>query len=135
MNDEQAAAVLAATLRAEGLTWVDIVARMQQRFDLPAVTAFRLAHSWTQAQAAAEWNRRWPDDSKSARNFGFWEAYPGPDGYPPSRHVLRRLAELYACSVADLVTSDGDFRHLDEAPWPRQTDTGHRSTIRTTRSP
>ena len=68
----------------------------------------RLAHGWAQADAAAAWNQRWPDDPKTFKNISYWENWPGRTGYAPSLAVLDRLAELYECNVADLLAGWGE---------------------------
>ena len=68
---------------------------------------------WSQGQAADHWNARWPDDPKSFKNFSYWELWPASTGHAPSLDVLARLAELYECGVADLVSDCPDFCHTD----------------------
>ncbi|TQM16116.1 hypothetical protein [Pseudonocardia kunmingensis] len=68
----------------------------------------RLAHGWTQAITAQEWNRRWPDDPKTFKNISYWENWPSPTGHMPSLLVLDRLAQLYGCAVSDLVAGWGE---------------------------
>ncbi|MBV9031796.1 MAG: hypothetical protein JO364_16130, partial [Pseudonocardiales bacterium] len=80
-----------------------------------ARVAFRLAHTWSQRQAADEWNRRWPDDPKTFKNFSYWEIWPSATGYAPSLYVLTKLAQLYECNISDLVIDLPGFRHHDSA--------------------
>jgi hypothetical protein len=47
------------------------------------------------------------------KNFSYWEVWPAASGYAPSLVVLDRLAELYECSVGDLLADVGDHRALD----------------------
>ena len=89
---------LVRALRAEGRSWVDVAKVLRQRYHVNARIAFRYAHSWSQRQAADEWNKRWPDEPKTFKNFSYWEQWPGSTGYGPSydnlsRHVYR---ESYA---------------------------------------
>ncbi|GAA1574624.1 MULTISPECIES: helix-turn-helix domain-containing protein [Kribbella] len=77
--------------------------------------AFRLAHGWSQREAAEQWNQRWPDEPKTFKNLSYWEQWPAATGYTPSLDVLSRLAQLYQCSVADLVVDVADFREMDSA--------------------
>jgi len=43
---------------------------------------------WSQSQVAEEWNRRWPDDLKTFKNFSYWELWPARTGHAPSLDVL-----------------------------------------------
>jgi hypothetical protein len=105
--------LVAAGLRVQGRTWVEIAAVLRQRPGVNARVALRLAHGWSQRQAAEQWNRRWPDDPKTFKNLSYWEVWPAPSGYAPSLAVLDRLAQLYQCSVGDLLADVGDHRALD----------------------
>ncbi|MGH3518855.1 MAG: hypothetical protein ACRDQ7_15835, partial [Haloechinothrix sp.] len=106
---------LAAELRSAGKTWVEAAEIFQTRFRLNPRVALRSVRGWSQAQAAEEWNRRWPDEPKTFKSFSYWEIWPGKGGYSPSRDNLVRLAEIYECSVADLLADLPSFRHLDSA--------------------
>jgi len=106
---------LALSLRAKGLTWNDIAAVFRARWNLSAMVAMRLAHGWSQRDAADAWCKQWPDDPKTFKNFSYWEVWPARTGYAPSLPVLMRLAELYECAVTDLLADVGDFRDRDEA--------------------
>lgn len=111
----QEQALLSKALRAEGHSWAAVAAEIRQRYDVNARVAFRLAHGWSQMQVAEEWCRRWPTNPKTAKNVSYWEQWPATTGYEPSLDVLACLAELYECSVAELVADCADFRHLDPA--------------------
>jgi tetratricopeptide (TPR) repeat protein len=112
---------LAAELRAAGKTWVEVSEEFQAQFRLNPRVAFRSARGWSQAQAADEWNRRWPNEPKTFKNFSYWEIWPGKGGYSPSQDNLARLAEIFECSVADLLADLPSFRHLDYAARPTLT--------------
>jgi hypothetical protein len=101
---------LANALRARGLGWVAIAAALRDRYRVNARVAMRVAHGWSQAEAAAAWNRRWPDEPRTFKNFSYWENWPSPTGYAPSLAVLNRLAELYECDVGDLLVGWGEHR-------------------------
>jgi hypothetical protein len=85
----------------------------RERYHTTMRAALRLAHGWSQREAADRWNARWPADPKTFKNFSYWETWPAATGHAPSLDVLTCLAELYECSVAELLTDCGDFRHLD----------------------
>lgn len=75
---------LAAEQRSAGKTWVEAAEIFQTTFRLNPRVALRLVRGWSQAQAADEWNRRWPDQPKTFKNFSHWEIWPGKGGYSPS---------------------------------------------------
>lgn len=99
---------LANSLRAQGRSWPEIAASLRDRYGLPARVAMRIAHGWSQADAAAAWNEHWPDDPKSFKNISYWETWPSPTGHAPSLSVLDRLATVYECDVVDLVVGWGE---------------------------
>jgi hypothetical protein len=102
-----------ASLRAEGKSWVEIAEALRQRYRFNARVALRYAHGWSQRQAADEWNKRWPDELKSFKMFSYWEMWPSSTGHAPSFDNLSKLAELYECSVSDLLRDLPDFRERD----------------------
>jgi hypothetical protein len=57
-----------------------------------AWVAFRYAHGWSQRRAADEWNKRWPDELKTFKNFSHWESWPGSTGHAPIFDNLSKLA-------------------------------------------
>lgn len=140
---------LARSLRAQGRPWREIAATLRARYGLPARVAMRVAHGWSQADAAAAWNRRWPDEPKSFKNISYWETWPSPTGHAPSLAVLDRLAQVYECDVADLVVGWGEHgpdgcsdtlawqvQHLDLpeftrclADWAQQLPATHRREL------
>src|SRR5262249_10388763 len=86
-----------------------------RRYRVNMRVAYRLAHGWSQRQAAEEWNARWPDEPKTLKNFSYWEVWPSPTGHEPSLDVLAKLAELYEWRVADLLSDLADYRDPDSA--------------------
>lgn len=85
---------LVRSLRAEGASWVQTAAALQQRFRVNARVAFRYAHGWSQRRAADEWNKRWPDELKTFKALSSWELWPSSTGHAPSFDNLSKLAEL-----------------------------------------
>lgn len=112
---------LVAQLRGEGMTWPELAAVFRQRYGVNARVALRLAHGWSQQDAADRWNGLWPDDPKTFKNFSYWERWPSPTGYEPSLGVLAKLAELYHCRIIDLLADSEDFRAQDTAHRARET--------------
>ena len=111
----QARAQLTSELRRAGKTWVEIAEDFALRYRVNMRMALRLAHGWSQRQAADEWNARWPDEPKTLKNFSYWELWPSRTGHEPSLDVLDKLAQLYECGVPDLLSDLADYRHLDAA--------------------
>jgi len=99
-------------LRALGWSYRRIAAHWRQAHGLGSRLAFRVAHGWTQEEAARRWNDRWPATPKTGKSFSYWETWPAPGGRAPSPLTLARLAELYLCRPGDLL--DGvDYGVLD----------------------
>lgn len=114
-NQKQERELLVRSLRSAGSSWVEVAEALRQSYRLNARVAFRYAHGWSQSRAADEWNKHWPDETKTFKNFSHWESWPGPTGHAPTYDNLSKLAELYECSVSDLLVDLPNFRHLDTA--------------------
>src|SRR5918999_5687623 len=98
-SQKQERAQLVRSLRSSGSSWVEVAEALSQSYQLNPRVAFRYAHGWSQDEAADEWNKRWPDELKTFKNFSHWESWPGPTGHAPTYGNLSKLAELYECSV------------------------------------
>ncbi len=112
-SQKQQREYLVRWLRVQGRSWVEVAEVLRQRYRFNARVALRYAHSWSQRQAADEWNRLWPDELKTFKNFSYWEQWPSATGHAPSFDNLSKLAQLYECAVCDLLVDLPDFRHLD----------------------
>jgi hypothetical protein len=101
-------------MREQGWSYRRIAAELQLLHNLNALLAFRLAHGWTQEEAARRWNERWSGDGppKTGKNFSYWEIWPARGGRAPSAATLQRLAELYLCRPGDLLDGE-DFSVFD----------------------
>ncbi|MET9262434.1 hypothetical protein [Amycolatopsis sp. NPDC004079] len=104
---------LSARLRADSKTWAEIAQVFAERYRVNMRTALRLVRGWSQREAANQWNSRWPADAKTDKVFSYWELWPLPTGHAPPLDALCRLAELYECSVADLLADVADHRPAD----------------------
>ncbi len=106
---------LSARLRADGQTWPEIAEAIRSRYRVNARVAMRLAHDWSQREAAERWTSAWPDDPKTLKHFSYWEQWPAETGHEPGLNILANLARLYQCSIGDLLADLGDYRHTDTA--------------------
>lgn len=112
-SQRQVQAERSRELRAAGRTWAEVAADFCDEYGANARAALRLAHGWSQNDVADRWNERWPDDLKTFKNISYWERWPAATGYEPSLDVLAKLAELYACQLADLLVDVADHRADD----------------------
>src|SRR6266508_4386422 len=95
-----------------------IAAELGRRYSLRPRQAYRLAHGWDQAEAAAEYNhlvqRRGPEhdgrDSMTPSRMSEYERWP-TSGRRPSPYVLRTLADLYSTTV-DRLLDNADLEAL-----------------------
>ncbi|MDX8029373.1 hypothetical protein SK803_04085 [Lentzea sp. BCCO 10_0856] len=63
----------------------------------------------SQKDVADVWSAKWPENSKTFKNISYWELWPSKTGYKPSLEVLGHLAEIYECSVSDLLSDVGTY--------------------------
>jgi tetratricopeptide (TPR) repeat protein len=113
---KQERAALTAQLRSQGKSWGEVAEVFRKRYKVTYLIAFRLAHGLSQQDVIDIWNDLWPDRRpKTARNLSTWERWPYRSGHEPSLTTLSRLAQIYQCSVSDLLADWGDYRHLDNS--------------------
>ncbi len=106
---------LRARMRAVGMSHDEIAIEFARRYRLRPRTAHRVAHGWTQQQAAGHLNAhaaRIGLDSNGAAptmtspKLSELENWPLPDRRRPTPQVLALLAEVYDTSVHNLIDLD-----------------------------
>ncbi len=124
---------LARAMREDGRSWRQVADEFVRRWGLTYLQAFRLAHGLSQEQAAARYNMRWhPERPLAGKSISYWEMWPSKSGKEPSLSKLGMLAEVYQCSVSDLVADVGYHRGINSlyegstagefASWPADPD-------------
>lgn len=113
------AADLAHTRAGEGATRRQIAMEIAAHLKVTPLAAFRLSHGLTQADAAARYNQRWPEDHpKTPKVIARWERWQGPgapvcaEARTPPLIVLKRFAALYHCTVDDLSTPASEAHQI-----------------------
>lgn len=102
---------LSGALREDGCSWRQVADEFVRRWNITYLQAFRLAHGLSQEQAAARYNLMWhPARPLAGKNISYWEMWPSRSGKEPSLSKLSMLAEVYECSVSDLLLGVGDHR-------------------------
>lgn len=99
---------LAAELRANGVGHAQIARILRDQLEgMSARKAMRFAWGWSQDQACVEWHRLF-GERKAPKQFSYWENWP-VSGHAPSLETLDQLAQLYRCSVVDLLADLPDY--------------------------
>lgn len=97
-------AQLSRAMHDEGCSWREIADELARRWNLSHLQAFRLAHGMSQEQAAERYNARWhPPRPLTGKHISYWEMWPARTGKQPSLNKLRMLAEVYECTLSDLL--------------------------------
>lgn len=106
---------LRAELRGRHWTYREIAALLRRTRGYGVLLSFRLAHGLTQEHVAGKLNETAADEATTVitgQHICYWEAWPGGTGRQPTLNDLRRLAQVYACNIHDLIEAH-DFTHLD----------------------
>lgn len=99
---------LSQVMRSDGCSWRQVADEFVRRWSLTYLQAFRLAHGWSQEEAAKHYNCKWnPDRPLSGKHISYWEIWPSKSGKEPSLRKLSLLAEVYECTVSDLLFDFG----------------------------
>jgi hypothetical protein len=104
--------VRARAMREQGYEWGEIGRALAEDYTIVGLQAMRLAHGWSQADAADAWNERWPDLEypKTRKWISERERWP-VSGREPHLHDLVKFSHLYKCRLADLLIGiDEDLR-------------------------
>jgi len=105
---------LARAMRENGRSWRQVADEFVRRWGLTYLQAFRLAHGLSQEQAAARYNMKWlPVRPLAGKNISYWEMWPSKSGKEPSLSKLAMLAQVYECSVSDLLADVGDHADIN----------------------
>ncbi|MEU7907215.1 hypothetical protein [Actinoplanes sp. NPDC049118] len=104
-------------MREQSKTTADIAMVLCSRYRVNARVAFRYVMGWSQSQVASEWSDRWPAEPKTDKAISNWEKWPN-GGHAPSLQTLGRLAQLYGCSVSQLLSDLPDYGRPELADTP-----------------
>lgn len=110
-------------MRGNGCSWRQVADEFVRQWGLTYLQAFRLAHSWSQEEAANHYNSRWcPDRPLSGKHISYWELWPSKSGKEPSLRRLSQLAEVYECTVSDLLSDLGSKKERRALTGPDDLD-------------
>ncbi len=100
---------LSGAMRRDGCSWRQVADEFVRRWGITYLQAFRLVHSFSQEQAAERYNARWnPERPLTGKYISYWEMWPSKSGKEPSLSRLSMLADVYECSVSDLLADVGE---------------------------
>lgn len=100
---------------AAGCSAAEVAVEMRGRWHMRPREAWRHAHGWTLQEVADRINEA-PGGALAADAslVSKWEKWPGPSSRRPSLPVLVALAEVYTCTVEDILDID-DRRALPDS--------------------
>lgn len=94
---------LSQAMRGNGHSWRQVADEFVGQWGLTYLQAFRLAHGWSQQEAAKHYNERWhPQRPLTGKHISYWEMWPSKSGKEPPLSKLRMLADVYECSSSSL---------------------------------
>jgi transcriptional regulator with XRE-family HTH domain len=113
---------LSHAMRLDGCSWRQIADEFVVRWSLTYLQAFRLVHGLSQVQAAERYNTKWqPNKPLTGKHISYWEMWPSKSGKEPSLSKLRMLADVYECSLSDLLIDADDHERVRRVNEDRRT--------------
>ncbi len=100
--------LLSTSLREKHLSWAQVADVFRQRYGVSARVGLRLAHGWSQRQAADRWNERWPAEPKTARKGELLTA-----ATPVATKIQSQIASFAPTNLAGEALDSETFRQFD----------------------